>query len=63
MERAWIWACGSAMKRTVIFSYFGFLSPVYSGLAVRVMYWSALRSVIVYAPSLRVLWASVGMSE
>ncbi len=51
------------MKRTVIFSYFGFLSPVYSGLAVRVMYWSALRSVIVYAPSLRVFWASVGMSE
>ena len=43
-------ASGSGMKRTVISSMFAVLSPLYSGFAVSVTYWSATKSLIMYGP-------------
>ncbi len=41
------------MKRMVISSMFGALSPAYSGFAVSVMYCSATKSLIMYGPLAR----------
>ena len=44
------WLSGSVMKRTVTVSTRGLWSPVYRGLAVRVRWSSATKSVTVYGP-------------